>query len=165
MISCAEKETVETLGLIDSGAGGKFIDQNYAKNSGFTIQKLDEPLTARNVDGTKNKQGTITSFVDLDLTINGRTKKTRLLVTGLGKQRIILGFPWLNEHNPDIDWTTGKFTWRTTESGQRRHLKIKRYHDQIHPLKLAKNLARQAVEPDDHSRNLPLQKKGMKTRT
>jgi Retroviral aspartyl protease len=104
-------KTVETLGLIDSGAGGKFIDQNYAKNAGFTIQKLKEPITARNVDGTENKRGKITSFVDLELTINGRQKNTRLLVSGLGKQKIILGFPWLNEHNPDINWKTGELTW------------------------------------------------------
>jgi len=28
------------------------------------------------------------------------TGKIKLLMTGLGKQRIILGFPWLNKHNP-----------------------------------------------------------------
>jgi hypothetical protein len=37
-------ENVETLGLIDSGAGGKFIDQNFAKASGFEILMLDRPL-------------------------------------------------------------------------------------------------------------------------
>ena len=50
-----ERENVETLGLIDSGAGGKFIDQKYARKSGFEIQKLEEPLKAFNVDGTENK--------------------------------------------------------------------------------------------------------------
>ena len=34
-ISETEKRTVETLGLIDSGAGGNFIDQNYIKKIGF----------------------------------------------------------------------------------------------------------------------------------
>jgi hypothetical protein len=33
--------------------------------------KLDEPLMAYNVDGTENKRGKITSFVDLAMTING----------------------------------------------------------------------------------------------
>jgi hypothetical protein len=44
--------------------------------------------------------------------INGKEINTQLLVTGLGKEHIILGFPWLNEHNPDIDWKTGHFLWR-----------------------------------------------------
>jgi hypothetical protein len=45
----------ETSALIDSGAGGQFIDQNYAKQ--FPIQKLDQALTAYNVDGMENKRG------------------------------------------------------------------------------------------------------------
>ena len=64
------------------------------------------------MDGTPNKKGKITSFVTLTLVINGRTKRTRLLVTGLGKQQIVLGFPWLREQNPDINWQTGEFKWR-----------------------------------------------------
>ena len=54
---------------------------------------------------------------------------TRFLVTGLGKQKIILGFPWLNKHNPDINWKTGEFTWRTIE--QKRPFKIKRHHESL----------------------------------
>ena len=45
--------------MINSGAGGKFIDQNFARNSRMKIQNLDEPLKALNVDGTENKRGTI----------------------------------------------------------------------------------------------------------
>ena len=104
-------EIVKTLGLIDSGAGGEFIDKNYVKSAGFKTQLLDEPIMAQNMDGTENKKGKITSFVDLELTINGRTNTTRLLVTRLRKQRIILGFPWLNKRNPNINWKTGKFEW------------------------------------------------------
>jgi len=56
-----KKETVETLALIDSGAGGEFIDQNYAKNSGLDIQQLEkrsksltlmEPLTNKELSNT-----------------------------------------------------------------------------------------------------------------
>ena len=54
-ISETEKKTIETLGLIDSGAGGKFIDQNYVKKSGFETHTLETPIRAYNVDGTENK--------------------------------------------------------------------------------------------------------------
>ena len=50
-----ERKSIETLGLIDSGAGGEFIDQNYAKKSSYKIKKLDKLLQALNVDGTRNK--------------------------------------------------------------------------------------------------------------
>ena len=67
-------QNVETLALIESGAGGKFINQNYVRKLRVKIQKLEQPLIARNVDGTRNKKGEITSFVHLDLIINRRTK-------------------------------------------------------------------------------------------
>ena len=70
-------KNVETLGLIDSGAGGEFINQNYVKSAGFKTQLLD------NVDGMENKKGKITSFVDLELTINGQTNTTQLLQSNL----------------------------------------------------------------------------------
>ena len=50
-----KEKSVKTLGFIDSGAEGEFIDQNYARQIGLEIQKLDKPLLALNVDGTKNK--------------------------------------------------------------------------------------------------------------
>ena len=71
---CDTDKIVETLTLVDSGAGGKFIDQNYVQKLGIKTQELEQPLIARNVDGTPNKKGKITSFVTLILNINGRTK-------------------------------------------------------------------------------------------
>jgi len=107
-----KKKKIIKKSLIDSGAGGKFIDQNFAKAQGFKLTPLAEPIRVFNVDGTLNKKGTIKHYVNLKLTIHGRKKMTRLLVTGLGKQKIILGFPWLQKHNPDIDWKKGTLKWR-----------------------------------------------------
>ena len=142
---CAEKnQTVETLGLVDCGAGGKFIDQDYTRKIGLETKPLKEPIIARNVDGTENKLGKMTHFVDLDLTIHDKKMKIRLLVSGLGKQNIILGFPWLHEHNPDINWRTGEFTWRTPYPGLKQLLK--QHQGKPGPLLRAKILARAAIE-------------------
>jgi hypothetical protein len=67
------------------------------------------------VDGTLDKQGTITKYTWLDLTINGQTRTHNLLVTGLGKQKIILGYPWFKQTNPDINWKECTLTWRTKQ--------------------------------------------------
>jgi hypothetical protein len=56
------KQTVETL--INSGAGGMFIDQNFAKN--FEINYLDKPVKAYNIDGMEKKQGAISSYMNLE---------------------------------------------------------------------------------------------------
>ena len=112
-----EENVERTLALADTGAGGKFIDQQYARKKKYPLKKLPRTLTVFNVDGTLNKTGTIKHFVTLWMTINGRRRKENLLVTGLGKQKIILGFPWFEEANPLIDWAKGELTWRrnTTE--------------------------------------------------
>ena len=66
----------------------------------------------------------ITSFVELNAEINKKQMNLRLLVTGLGKQKIILGFPWLHEQNPEINWKTGDFSWQETKK-PRQFIKIK----------------------------------------
>ncbi|ESK80628.1 hypothetical protein Moror_9176 [Moniliophthora roreri MCA 2997] len=47
--------------------------------------------------------------------------KETLLISGLGPERVILGLPWLQDHNPDIDWVTGVVHFRP-----RRKIMIKR---------------------------------------
>ena len=73
---------------------------------------MDHPLTAKNVDGMINKKGIIEKYIDLEFKIDSRKFKEQFYITGLGKQKIILGFPWLQKHNPKIDWKTGKIKWK-----------------------------------------------------
>ena len=106
-----ETETIEINALLDSRTGGEFIDQNYAKTLGQPLENLEKPIPAINVDGTLNKKGTIKHYVNLEIEIFGQPQTIRSLVTGLGKQKILLGFPWLQKNNPLINWQTGTFQW------------------------------------------------------
>jgi Retroviral aspartyl protease len=109
-----KNKLIKTQPLVDSGTGGIFMDQNYARKHGFNLMKLEYPIMAQNVDGTENKQGTIQYYTDLDLQVNSKTNMEQFLITGLGNQKIILGLPWLQEHNPEINWKEGTLQWRTT---------------------------------------------------
>ena len=51
-----EKKIIKTLGLVDSGVGGKLIHQNFAHQEKLELKELVEPLTVYNVDGTLNKK-------------------------------------------------------------------------------------------------------------
>jgi Reverse transcriptase (RNA-dependent DNA polymerase) len=64
------------------------------------------------VDGTENKRGTINAYVNLEFSLGERKFKERFYVTGLGKQKIILGFPWLHKYNLNIDWKKGEVTFK-----------------------------------------------------
>ena len=101
--------------LLDSGARGIFIDQNFAQKHNLRKTKLKQLIKAQNMDGTKNKQGTIHFYTDLDIKIGNQTFQKRFHITGLGNQKFILGFPWLRTHNPEIDWEKGTVTWRNLE--------------------------------------------------
>ena len=102
---------IKTPALINSGAGGTFINQNHAQKIGYKLTELETPVKAYNVDGTENKKGMIKNYVDLQFSLNGKEFQERFYVTGLGKQKIILGLPWLKKHNLEIDWQTGKLKW------------------------------------------------------
>ena len=78
----------------------------------LTRKTLEEPIKALNVDSTKNKKGTIKSYVDLEFQIGHKKFEEQFYVTGLGKQKIILGFPWLNKYNLIIDWKRGEIKWQ-----------------------------------------------------
>ena len=110
-----KEEIVDTLALIDSGAGGKFIDQNFTKEKGLEQKLLEKPLVVYNVDGTLNKKGTIRKYVEIPVTICGRKTMEWLLVMGLGELKIILGFPWLNKQNPIINWKLGMVSFPDKE--------------------------------------------------
>ena len=67
-----EEETIEMHALLDSGAGGKFIDQNYAKTLKLPLKTLDKPIPAINIDGTLKKKRTIKHYINLEFEVFGQ---------------------------------------------------------------------------------------------
>jgi len=90
--------------LIDSGAAGYFIDWGFVRKNLIPTYSIPNPILVRNVDGTANKSGNITKACDLYFSAGGRTMQARFLVTTLGGEEVILGLPWLQKENPDINW-------------------------------------------------------------
>jgi len=94
--------------LLDSGATRMFMDKRMAARHRFKLQKLERPITVRNVDGTNNSGGAITHQVEVNVYYKGHVERMRMDVCELGKTEIILGMPWLAAHNPEINWETGE---------------------------------------------------------
>jgi len=96
-----ELETTDTgevksvSSFVDSGATREFIDHHYAKSNRLHTWKLSKPIPFYNVDGTLNEAGSITEEVDLILRYRNHLEQTLFAVTGLGKQKLILGHSWL----------------------------------------------------------------------
>ena len=59
------------------------------------------------------------------------------MVTTLGKQAIILGLPWLEAENPDIDWTNRTLRWRQNQSGMLRTINLESSHEPTYNLAIS----------------------------
>ena len=86
----------------------QFMDWDYMKHNRLSTWKLQRAIPVFNVDGTCNEAGLIMEIIDTILQYNGHTERMSFAVTNLRKQDIILGFTWLQEHNPEIDQQTWK---------------------------------------------------------
>ena len=98
----------EEKALIDSGATENFLDYRTMKRLDLGTQKLETPRPIINADGTPNGKGTLTRCTELLVSHNGKEERQRFYIADLGTDQIILGFPWLQEWNPDIDWRQQK---------------------------------------------------------
>jgi len=94
--------------LLDSGATGNFIDRDFVQTKGINTRSISRPIPVYNVDGSPNKAGQISEVVDVVLRYKTHSERTLLAVSSLGKQNMILGYTWLKDHNPEVDWQTGK---------------------------------------------------------
>jgi len=97
-------EETSTEAMVDTGATGDFIDQDFVARAKLLTRKLSQPIPVYNVDGTLNEARSIREVVDMIMTYDRHSERILLAVTHLGKQSMILGFTWLDKHNPEIDF-------------------------------------------------------------
>ena len=62
----------------------------------------------RNVDRTNNSAGAITYQVEVNVYYKSHVERIRMDMCNLGKIDVILEMPWLQAHNPEINWKMGK---------------------------------------------------------
>ena len=94
--------------LLDCGATGSLISRDFVCSKGMNTQTLSHNIPVFNVNGSPNKAGQISKVVDVVLHYKTHSKRMLLAVSELGKQSLILGYDWLKDHNPKIDWEKGE---------------------------------------------------------
>ena len=98
-----EEEGVVTEALLDSGAMGLVMSEEFARKHKFKRTKLERPVYVRNIDGTLNYVGPIVDTVEVEIFFKGHKERTSIDVIGGQKWSVILGMPWLACHNPEIN--------------------------------------------------------------
>jgi len=94
--------------LLDSGATRSFIDRDFVHSKGMNTRTLLRNIPVFNVDGSPNEAGQISEVVDVVLRYKTHSERMLLAISGLGKQSLILGYNWLKDHNPKINWEKGE---------------------------------------------------------
>uniref|UniRef100_A0A8C1CA59 Gypsy retrotransposon integrase-like protein 1 n=1 Tax=Cyprinus carpio carpio TaxID=630221 RepID=A0A8C1CA59_CYPCA len=90
--------------LVDSGAEGNFIDEEWARARDIPIQSLQSPIVAHGLDGQPLMQiSRITDSVSV-LTSGNHREDLRFLVCKSPSAPLVLGHPWLVRHGPNINW-------------------------------------------------------------
>ena len=101
--------------LLNSGATKNFLDLQAWKELRIGRFQLETPVPVRNVDGTSNSAGSIKYFCWLKVRIAKRERRMKFFLTNLGNDRFILGYPFLKEFNPKIDWEKAQLLDRKFE--------------------------------------------------
>jgi hypothetical protein len=93
--------------LVDSRATDNFMHPNFVRRMGLGQRELDKPKNIYNIDDTTNKSGQITHYLSLAVTTAGKTQEMRFLVTDIGQEDVLLGYPWLSTYKPHFSWKHG----------------------------------------------------------
>lgn len=108
---------VSGTAIIDSGACSCFIDLTFATQQLIPLQPKVQGLSIHLADGSCMKSGLVTQET-LPLPVITTTKHKEILSLGAISPPplfpVILGLPWLQAHNPQIDWFTGRIIFQST---------------------------------------------------
>ena len=104
-ILITNQKQVQTSALIDFGASGYgFIDHSFAHKQNIPLILLNTPRTLEAFDSSLSDYRQITHIVKIDnFALDHHEEQTVFLyVTHLHHHPIMLGYPWLQKHDPFI---------------------------------------------------------------
>ena len=101
--------------MLDSGATAlSFIDSSFVRKHHVPTLPLPVPRRLRVVDGRDSAAGEVTHKVLVPTYINDHYELLQAFVTDLGQHDLILGKPWLDVHNPFVDWPSNRVEFNST---------------------------------------------------
>ncbi|OBS16093.1 hypothetical protein FPOA_27763 [Fusarium poae] len=101
-LNVAGREPIPSYAMTDSGAEGKgFIDESWAKSQNLKFRPLKRTFEIEVFDGRPAESGKVAYYVRAGLRIADHEQKSMIFyVTQLASYPIVLGMPWLKQHDP-----------------------------------------------------------------
>jgi len=108
------KESLTINAMIDSGATENFIDREVCNKHGIKMIKAKNPREIYLADGKPSAMGPVSHMImKVPMDISSHRELATFQVANLQNHEVILGMPWLIEHNPTIDWNNKKITFNS----------------------------------------------------
>src|SRR5258705_4341942 len=98
--------------LLDSGSSHSFVNEVFAMNNKLKFSYLPNPIPLKMFD--RSTPSNVSKKVWMPITFStGEMHHLEFFVTNLDENySLVLGYDWLAQHNPNIDWTETKITFR-----------------------------------------------------
>ncbi len=113
MLLPAHAPPVKTNSLVDSGCSARgFADRKFCKDNNIPTLLLPKPRLVLLAYGKAASK--ITDYFVTKIAVGNHTETCVFFVTTLTADNpIILGLPWLQRHNPTIDWRSMSITFQS----------------------------------------------------
>jgi hypothetical protein len=74
----------------------------------LATKTLKKPQQVKNINGTPNRAGKVTEVTILEIRRKNYRQKHEFFVAEVDHNEILLGYPFLEAVNPQINWRSGK---------------------------------------------------------
>src|SRR5258706_287934 len=102
--------------LLDSGSSHSFVNEAFTLKNKLKFSYLPKAIPLRMFDGSTTS--TVDRTCRIPITFStGESHMLDLFVTKLDEEySVVLGYNWLTQHNPSIDWVEIKITFRNPKT-------------------------------------------------
>ena len=128
-------KVLPTYAMTDTGAEGKgFVDRSWAESHELPSRKLKNPIGLEVFDGREAESGLLTHYVTARMRIEDHYEDIKLFVTQLAHYPVILGMPWMKQHDPRIGFASHTLTFDSEYCQKHcntpgRPMKVRALHD------------------------------------
>src|SRR5258705_2037540 len=117
LTSCAAHNPLRPFrALLDSGWSHSFVNEAFVLKNKLKFSYLPKAIPLRMFDGSTTS--TVDRTCRIPITFStGELHTLDLFVTKLDEEYlVVLGYDWLTQHNPSIDWVETKITFRNPKT-------------------------------------------------
>ena len=105
-------QKLKILALLDSGASTCFLDEEFAKRHKIHLVQKSEPVHVEVIDGRPLLSGSVIHEPEpIEVAFKDHSSYVVFNIIRTPSSPIILGFSWLEDHNPSIDWRLRRITF------------------------------------------------------